>query len=176
MSNNKAEEDCDEGICEATEGLVAFCEAITDDGKRSRCINIMDLLKEGKMDTDTAREKLSEELGKDGYMEGAMGLRKWIVSKEELQTEEPPPIEDVELPPVAPVEPVVVDIPEIPVSVEISPIEPITEKEVEELDESISEPESEPLPKVEKVLEEQPEPVEAPSDDSEQPESEQSEE
>jgi len=170
MSNNNTDEDCVDELCEATEGLNAFCEAITDDGKRKRCISIMDLLKGGKMDTDTAREKLAEELGKDGYTEGATGLRNWITKwgKEEPQIEEPEPIEEVE--------PIVLDVPEIPISLEISPIEPITEKEIEELDESISEPESEPLPEVEKVPEEQPEPGQSPSDDSEQPESEQSEE
>lgn len=171
MSNNNVEEDCEEGICEATEGLIAFCEAITDDGKRKRCVGIMDLLKEGKMDTDTAREKLTEELGKDGYTEGAKGLREWIASKEELQIEEPAPIKDVELPSVPPVEPIIVDIPtEPPVSIEIPSVEPIAEEVSEPM------PESEVLPEAEKVSEVKPEPPEAPSYDDEQPQSEQSEE
>lgn len=170
---DKKEEDifCDEEVCEAIEGLNAFCEAVPEGDAREKCTNIMELLKTGELDVKKARAQLLEDIGEDLYLEGAKGLKEWMFPEGEIEpvpevVEVPEP--EVELPdseherihdsmevheeepleaePEIP--PVTVELStEPPVSLEIPPVEPVPDKEIEELEESI--PEITPVPEPE---------------------------
>lgn len=158
-------EECTDAICEATEGLDAFCDAVSDPEKQVKCINIMGLLKDGELVAKDARKELEEVLGEDAYIEGAGGLKDWITEhvplvEEKVSKPEEEPITEPEPLPELKVEPVTVEIPApVPISLELSVpevpvVEVLPEQEVEELDESVSDttleepqaPTEEPLP------------------------------
>jgi len=84
---NEKEEDvfCDDEVCEAIEGLNAFCEAVPEGDARNKCSNIMELLRTGELDVKKARAQLLEDIGEDMYLKGAEGLKEWMFPEGEVE-------------------------------------------------------------------------------------------
>jgi len=118
--------ECNEEVCEGQQGLDAFCDAVSGEEAKTKCGEVMGMLKQGEIDADATREKLILEIGEESYEEGAIGLQSWLEDRIPSPPEES--VESVEpVEPVESVEPMKIDESALELRDEVTGLPPLEE-------------------------------------------------